>query len=447
MKNILSFLGNALKYIILFLFIYIIIVNLIVGFLMIKKANDYEDKSLGEIKKYDDKLALVDDINDAINLRLELMEMAEKYVDISYYNIDNSNTSTVFIDQIVKAADRGVKIRLITNKFNTSFIAKNSWRKELLANHPNIDFYYYENPWYNFYKVLDINHDKVIIADGDYLLTGGRNISDRFFIKNDEMVDYLDICVKRKSKISSIDNYMAYYEELLNTKAAKKVPSTYTDYEILRKKLEESLKKTDKSFLTDKSVLEKIDFRDVKMSFIHNGLDKVVKDPEISFYLGKLVENSHTVQWISPYVVPTRPVRKLLNFNQDEKKICFITNSSKTTPNYPGFGATLAYKSRTDNYGDVYSYDGQGSIHTKAVLFDDGISAVGSFNLDPRSAFLSTETMAIVDGDEFQNDLKSYIDSRDIITWESAEKDKPSLLKRIALFVVRILMYFLSPLV
>lgn len=439
--------GNALRYIILFLFIYIIIVNLIIGFLMIKKANDYEDKSLAEIKKYDDKLALVDYINDAINLRLELMEMAEKYVDISYYNIDNSNTSTVFIDQIVKAADRGVKIRLITNKFNTSFRAKNSWRKELLANHPNIEFYYYENPWYNFYKVLDINHDKVIIADGDYLLTGGRNISDRFFIENDKMVDDLDICVKRKSKISSIDNYMAYYEDLVNTKAAKKVPNTYTDYEILRKKLKESLNETDKSFMADKSVLEKIDFIDVKMNFIHNGLGKVVKDPEISFYLGKLVENSESVEWISPYVVPTRPVKKLLNLNKEEKKICFITNSSKTTPNYPGFGATLAYKSRTDNYGDIYSYYGQGSIHTKTILYDDGISAIGSFNLDPRSAFLSTETMAIVDSGEFQNDLKDYIDSRDITTCESAEKDKPSLLKRMALFVVRILMYFFSPLV
>lgn len=76
-----------------------------------------------------------------------------------------------------------------------------------------------------------------------------------------------------------------------------------------------------------------------------------------------------------------------------------------------------------------------------------GISAIGSFNLDPRSCFLSTETMALVDSYEFQNDLMSYVDSRDLTSWNEAEKDKAPLIKRILLFVVRIFMYFFSPLV
>lgn len=414
---------------------------------MAKKANYLKNKNLGKIKKYNDKLALVDDINDGINLRLELIDKAEKTLDICYYIIDNSDTSTVFMDQIIRAADRGVKVRFITNKFNTTFRSKNSWRKEILANHPNIDFYYYKNPWYNFYKLQDNNHDKLIVVDGDYLITGGRNIGDRFFIKNDEMVDDLDICVKRKSEDSSIDDYMAYYEQLVSIKAVKKVPSTDKDYESLRDKLKESLEEIDQNFLSDESILEKIVFRDVKMNFIHNGLGEVVKNPEIAHYLGKLGENSESIKWLSPYIIPTKPVRNLLNFKEDEKKICFITNSSKTTPNYPGFGATLAYKSRLDKYGEVYSYQGQGSIHTKAVLYDDGISAIGSFNLDPRSAFLSTETMAIVDSEEFQNDLENYINSRNITTWDEAAKNKVPFLKRIVLFLVRIFMYFFSPLV
>lgn len=448
MKNTLRILGHLLRKIPKLLFIYIIIVTLIIGLLMNKKANDYKrDKNLGEINKYEDMLALVDNINDGINLRLELAQKAEESLDICYYIIDNSSTSTAFLDQIVKAADRGVKVRFITNKFNTTFRAKNNWRREILANHPNIELYYYENPWYNLYKLQDITHDKVMIADGEYLLTGGRNIGDRFFIEDDNMVDDIDICVKRKSQASSIDNYIDYYEKLVNLKTVKKVPNTSTDYDLLRGKLEESLKETDNSFLAEKSVLDKLEFRDVKMNFVHNGLNKVVKDPEILYYLGKLEEDSDSIKWISPYIIPTRPVRKLSNFNKGEEKIEFITNSAKTTPNYPGFGATLAYKSRTNNYGDIYSYKGEGSIHTKVALFDNGISAVGSFNLDPRSAFLSTETMAIIDSQEFQNDLEEYVKSLDITTWDMAAKDKPSLLKMVVLFLVRIVMYIFSPLV
>ena len=223
MSNTLRILGRLLRKIPKLFFIYIIIVTLIIGLLMNKKANDYKKgKNLGEINKYEDMLALVDNINDGINLRLELAQKAEESLDICYYIIDNSNTSTALLDQIVKAADRGVKVRFITNKFNTTFRAKNAWRREILANHPNIELYYYENPWYNLYKLQDITHDKVMIADGEYLLTGGRNIGDRFFIEDDNMVDDIDICVKRKSQASSIDNYMDYYEKLVNLKTVKK---------------------------------------------------------------------------------------------------------------------------------------------------------------------------------------------------------------------------------
>ena len=425
MKNILRSLGKILKKLPKYLLIYIIIVTLIIEIQMIKKANDYrKNKNPGKLPKYDDKLALVDDMNDGINLRLELIDEAEDSLDICYYIIDNSNTSTVFLDHLIKAADRGVKVRFITNKFNSNFRAKNSWREKILVNHPNIDFYYYKNPWYNFYSLQDMNHDKVIIADGTYLLTGGRNIGDRFFIKNDKMVDDLDICVIRKSKTSSIDNFMAYYEDLINLKHVKKVKSKNIDYEKLRIKLRASLEETDKSFIKEENVLEKLAFRDVKMNFVHNTLGEVVKNPEIAYHLGLLGENSKSIKWVSPYIVPTRPIRQLLNL-QNDKKIDFVTNSAVSTPNYPGFGATLAYKSRTDKFGDFYSYKGEGSIHTKAVLFDDGISAIGTFNLDPRSAFLATETMAIVDSDEFQNDLSAYVENLDKTRWDEAAKDKP----------------------
>ena len=72
---------------------------------------------------------------------------------------------------------------------------------------------------------------------------------------------------------------------------------------------------------------------------------------------------------------------------------------------------------------------------------------MGSFNLDPRSAFLATETMAIVDSKEFQKDLEAYVQSLDTASWDEAAKDKAPVTKRILLFIVRILMYFFSPLV
>lgn len=448
MERVLKFLGTLIKKIPKYLLVYIIIVTLVIGLVMNKKANFYKkNKDQVKLKTYNDRLALVDNMEDGMSFRVKLIEEAEESIDICYYLINNSNAGTIFLDELVKAADRGVKVRFITNKFNSSFRGSNKWREEILANHPNIEFYYYKNPWYNFYKIQDITHDKVIIADGKYLVTGGRNIDDRFYIKDDGMVDDLDILVERKSDSSSIDNYMAYYEDLLKAKPAKLVEASETGYDDLRENLKEALANTDKSIISKEDVFDRLKFRDVKMNFVHNSLDKVVKEPDILLYLGELNKNSSTTDWISPYVIPTKALVKLGNFDKKDPKINFYTNSAKSTPNYPGFGATLSYKSRTDKYGDMYSYKGQGSIHTKAVLYDDDVSAVGSFNLDPRSSYLSTETMAIVESEEFQEDLRNYLETRDMTTWDEAKKDKPPMVKSIALFIVRIFMYYFSPIV
>ena len=48
----------------------------------------------------------------------------------------------------------------------------------------------------------------------------------------------------------------------------------------------------------------------------------------------------------------------------------------------------------------VYEYMAPHSCHTKAVLIDDRMSIVGSYNLDMRSTYLDTELMLAVDSTE-----------------------------------------------
>ena len=48
----------------------------------------------------------------------------------------------------------------------------------------------------------------------------------------------------------------------------------------------------------------------------------------------------------------------------------------------------------------VYEFMGKHSCHTKAVLLDDRMSIVGSYNLDMRSTYQDTELMLAVDSKE-----------------------------------------------
>lgn len=58
---------------------------------------------------------------------------------------------------------------------------------------------------------------------------------------------------------------------------------------------------------------------------------------------------------------------------------------------------------------NIYEYLGEESIHGKALVFDDEITAVGSFNMDSRSVNLNTETMVVVDSPAFTQDFLSQI--------------------------------------
>ena len=48
-------------------------------------------------------------------------------------------------------------------------------------------------------------------------------------------------------------------------------------------------------------------------------------------------------------------------------------------------------------------------LHSKTMVFDDDISWIGSFNLDPRSAYYNTENVAIFESRDFANKLRDMI--------------------------------------
>ena len=50
-------------------------------------------------------------------------------------------------------------------------------------------------------------------------------------------------------------------------------------------------------------------------------------------------------------------------------------------------------------------------MHTKSVLIDDNLSLIGSFNFDPRSAYLDTELMLAVYSEGLNAQLAANMDS------------------------------------
>ena len=153
----------------------------------------------------------------------------------------------------------------------------------------------------------------------------------------------------------------------------------------------------------------------------------------------------------SPYIIPSKKMMSGF-FNEIQKAgvdLKVLTNSRASTPNYLAYSVYLNYRKKMVESGaDIYEYHGEHSIHTKAYGIDNDMSLIGSFNIDPRSAFLSTETMVVIHSKEIKNQLdemtngyekKSLLIGEDykyIVDESSIEERSVSLFKNVLLKIV-----------
>ncbi|TDR32969.1 phospholipase D-like domain-containing protein [Hydromonas duriensis] len=132
----------------------------------------------------------------AFAVRNALIKNVTHTLDLQYYSLHTGLSSRLLIRELVKAADRGVRIRILIDDMDTLGRDK---EMTVLAAHDNIEVRIF-NPIRRFRgTVLSRNlmlvanlstqhrrmHNKVWLADGVLGITGGRNIGDRYFNANE----------------------------------------------------------------------------------------------------------------------------------------------------------------------------------------------------------------------------------------------------------------------
>lgn len=138
---------------------------------------------------------LLNDAHEAFVARAALIESADHTLDLQYYIWHNDISGKLLFNLIHRAAERGVRVRLLLDDNNT-----NGMDDLLLAldNHPNIEVRLF-NPfifrkWRALGYVTDFPrlnrrmHNKSFTADNRATILGGRNIGDEYFKVNDDTI-------------------------------------------------------------------------------------------------------------------------------------------------------------------------------------------------------------------------------------------------------------------
>ena len=380
---------------------------------------------------------------EALATRLSLIDKAEKRLDLQYYIWDNDKVGSLALHALIRAADRGVKIRLLIDDNNAKstegiFLA--------LAQHPNIEVKLFNPYRFRKYRALDmildlkrINrrmHNKSFIADHQVALIGGRNMTNQYYNVSDNYqfsdVDVMLVGTAVKDISHSFDEYWSHeyaykVQEVVNQSAH------HLSYESLKRQLDEHYERvtvqnyldlTSNSQAIDSLMSRDIQLDWVKAEVVKDSPDKIKskakKKEHLNFQLiHHLEQPENNVDLISAYFVPEKKGAKMLtDLAKDGVKVRVLTNSFKANDvavvhafygkyrqNLLEHGVQLYEFLPALNKNDLdkntedlakkakVSIKGlsRSSLHAKLMALDEKQVFIGSFNFDPRSAYLNTE--------------------------------------------------------
>ena len=394
---------------------------------------------------------LVDNVA-AFKARLDSARSAERSLDLQYYYWKADLTGRLLGRELIAAADRGVRVRLLLDDINSSgfdstYIA--------LDSHPNIEVRLF-NPSRNrtssFRRGLELvlkyftatrrMHNKNWIADGRLAIIGGRNIGDAYFDAS-ESANFRDIDLLAAGK--AVRQAEDLFDRYWNSDAALPIRSLHKmrrpKLAKLRRRVADVcntekarsfLKLSDECRIPFHPVFQASEFRWVSEVNVmadppEKAMDKA-RGQWLGRRLGELLRQVRSdVRIISPYFIPGRAgTETLAHLAASGVNVRVLTNSLAATDVMAVHGAYAKYRRRLLGAGialyELKPEDGRkrgslfgsrtASLHTKAFIIDGELGFVGSFNLDPRSASINTEMGILFRDDALARELGAIFDNQ-----------------------------------
>lgn len=403
---------------------------------------------------------LLDKGEEALLWRGALVDQAEKSIDIQTFIWANDNVGTIAAERILRAAKRGVRVRVLVDDF---MLSADKQHLLWLDAHSNVEIRIY-NPLAapnssmiskvlsmlgNWAKSHRRMHNKLFVVDNSFAIAGGRNIADDYFDMS-EHLNYRDRDVLVTGRVipalsGSFDTYWnSRWAVPLQQLAAD--PTSAADREAYYLGLQAYAKDPENYPPRFKTGVETTiqQLRNVE-GLLTWGLIEMFADvpgknaqlDEMAGYgvTGRVLsetaaDTSEEILAETPYFVPMMGTMQLFDgLKRRGVKVSILTNSINSTDNYPAFagyvkkrkmildsGVNLyelradpeSIKSLVDRY-ELIDSDVIMGLHAKTAVFDRKRVFIGSFNLDPRSTHLNTELGLLIHSKPFAQQVAESI--------------------------------------
>jgi len=414
--------------------------------------------------------------NEALKWRIALIDHAVASIDAQYFIWQADAAGRLLFDHLLKAADRGVRVRLLVDDLVFTPRVRDI---AAICLHPNFDIKIF-NPgrvrdstlggageFLLYFKELNRRmHNKLFVVDNRFAIVGGRNIGNEYFGLG-KKYNFCDLDVLTLGPVvEEISNAFDLYwnAKLSYPGSAMSNKATIEDFRSLREENEKYLSGRQDVLsayaiqpMQLKKALEQLP------SQLKAGKAHFLQDVPVSFdgqeyrlsdMLAYLAEPSHKeLVIITPYLIPVGSFLKdLSQVSSEGVSIKILTGSMGSNNHTAAHSHYKKYRRPILATGAElfeFRYDPSPvvranselppirskfiSLHIKSLVGDRKRCFIGSLNLDPRAIEINTENGLYIQSpalcrqlaEQFdvltapENAWRVYIDEKDRLRWKS----------------------------
>jgi putative cardiolipin synthase len=399
---------------------------------------------------------------DGLTARLEMIDASQRSIDVQSYIFRADNSGNLVVQALLRAADRGVRIRILVDDGET---VRGDERILALAAHDGFEVRIYNPLRYRGHERilrgaeflfnksrLDYRmHNKLMVADSAVAIIGGRNIGDQYFQIDPESQfgdDDLVVAGPIVRRLSGV------FDEFWNAPIA--IPAqafdkrdtserALSDYQKILDEYRQRLaaKQPDKSQAKPKQPFTDIASGNAPLHWapfelVYDSPDK--KDTDKGTAPGRLIYKALVKQAnavstelliVTPYFIPSPDeLAALAGERERHARVRVLTNSLEAAPSAEAHSGYMHYRTplleegvelyelrallgdtRGSGEGKAIANRGNYALHAKLFVFDRRIAFVGSMNFDQRSKHLNTEIGLLIASPELAAEITAHFDA------------------------------------
>lgn len=386
---------------------------------------------------------------DGFLIRMQLINAAERTLDLQYFIFRGDETGRLLTGAVLRAADRGVRIRVLIDDGET--VAGDD-QITLLEAHPSVEIRIF-NPFvyrgnlklirateftFNSSRLDYRMHNKLLVVDNAVALIGGRNIGDEYF-QMDPEAQFADDDVFAAGPIAS--KISVTFDEFWNSplsipaealSGGKSSHAALIEHREDLKEQHQQMKTEGVDYVKQvatgeplhRILIGRLPLIWAYSQLVYDSPDK--KKVEDGSRFGRLMNRTvanvtNAVQsellMVTPYLIPGNEGMQLFkDLRQRKVRVRVLTNSLESSTVLVAQSGYMNYRipllengvelyeirsllgnARGSGQTTAISRYGNYSLHAKMFVFDRRRLFIGSMNFDQRSKHLNTEIGLIID--------------------------------------------------